>query len=100
MNCESKSVNTVVQIQLPSSIDVESSNQFGEVIFRTDVLGRRIDNVEWLNAGQYFISGITSGTSVYFTRDIRRFHLEILRFSTFFACLLYRALIISLHNFV
>ncbi|MGB1051564.1 MAG: PKD domain-containing protein [Chitinophagales bacterium] len=55
LNCESKSVNTVVQIQLPSSIDVESSNQFGEVIFRTDVLGRRIDHVEWLNAGQYFI---------------------------------------------
>ena len=55
LNCESKSVNTVVQIQLPSSIDVESSNQFGEVIFRTDVLGRRIDNVELLNVGQYFI---------------------------------------------
>ncbi|OUW75343.1 MAG: hypothetical protein CBD74_14745 [Saprospirales bacterium TMED214] len=55
VNCESKSVNTAVQIQLLSSIDVESSNQFGEVIFRTDLLGRRIDNVEWLNAGQYFI---------------------------------------------
>ncbi len=55
LNCESKSVNTVVQIQLPSSIDVESSNQFGEVIFRTDVLGRRIDNIELLNVGQYFI---------------------------------------------
>jgi len=55
LNCESKSANTIVQIQLPSSIDVESNNQFGEVIFRTDVLGRKIDNLDSLNAGQYFI---------------------------------------------
>ena len=55
LNCESKSENTIVQIQLPSSIDVESSNQFGEVILRTDVLGRKIDNLGSFNLGQYFI---------------------------------------------
>ena len=61
LNCESKSVNTVVQIQLPSSIDVESSNQFGEVIFRTDVLGRKIDNLDSLKAGLYFIEWDNTG---------------------------------------
>jgi hypothetical protein len=55
LNCESKSADTIVQIQLPSSIDSEPSNRFDQTIFITDLLGRRIDNVEWLNAGQYFI---------------------------------------------
>ena len=55
LNCESKSINTIVQIQLPSSVDVESSNEFGVVIFRTDLLGRRIDDIDCLNLGQYFI---------------------------------------------
>ncbi|RCL64279.1 MAG: PKD domain-containing protein [Bacteroidetes bacterium] len=55
LNCESKSINTVVQIQLPSSIDTEFGNRFGQVVFRTDVLGRKIDNLDSLNAGQYYI---------------------------------------------
>ena len=54
LNCESKSVNTLVQIQLPSSIDSESSNRFGQTIFITDLLGRRIDDVEGAIAGNIF----------------------------------------------
>ena len=55
LNCESKSANTVVQIQLPSSIDVEFGNRFGQVVFLTDLLGRRIDNVEEVSQGRFFI---------------------------------------------
>lgn len=55
VNCESKSINTLIQIQLPSSLESETSNPFGEVIFRTDVLGKRIDDIDCLNLGQYFI---------------------------------------------
>ena len=55
LNCESKSANTIVQIQLPSSIATESGSRFGQVVLRTDVLGRKIDNLDSLNMGQYFI---------------------------------------------
>jgi len=55
LNCESKSVNTLVQIQLPSSIYTDLSSRFGQVIFRTDVLGRSIDGLDCLDLGQYFI---------------------------------------------
>ena len=55
VNCESKSINTLIQIQLPSSLESQTSNPFGEVIFRTDVLGKRIDDIDCLNLGQYFI---------------------------------------------
>lgn len=55
LNCESKSVNTIVQIQVPSSIDSELSNHFGQTIFITDLLGRRIDDVEEASQGTFFI---------------------------------------------
>ena len=55
VNCESKSINTLIQIQLPSSLESQTFNPFGEVIFRTDVLGKRIDDIDCLNLGQYFI---------------------------------------------
>ena len=55
LNCESKSVNNVVQIQVPSSIDSEPSNRFGQTIFVTDLLGRRIDDVEGASQGTFFI---------------------------------------------
>ncbi len=55
LNCESKSADTIVQIQLPSSIDIELVSRFGQVVLRTDVLGRKIDNLDSLNMGQYFI---------------------------------------------
>ncbi len=55
LNCESKSVNTIVQIQVPSSIDSEPSNRFGQTIFITDLLGRRIDDVEGASQGTFFI---------------------------------------------
>lgn len=55
LNCEFKSVNTLVQIQLPSTIYTDLSSRFGQVIFRTDVLGRSIDGLDCLDRGQYFI---------------------------------------------
>ncbi|MEC7267688.1 MAG: PKD domain-containing protein, partial [Bacteroidota bacterium] len=55
LNCESKSADTIVQIPLPSSIDIELVSRFGQVVNSTDVLGRKIDNLDSLNMGQYFI---------------------------------------------
>lgn len=73
LNCESKSASTVVQIQLPSSLDTELGSRFGQVVLRTGVLGRKIDNLGSFNLGQYFIKWDNLVTSVYDIRDFRKF---------------------------